>query len=184
MIRFKLLKELFDRKVETLNEEDVSFLVYKNRFNEIKPYQVEIIFDEKDKIAVRDIDENKMKTFTVENILSECGSFEEAIEVAANKQELFAIIPRNKTGRTIANRKGLLEVCFTGFPKNEKAKLIKIAEDNDMFVRTRVTQKLDLLVCGEKSGWKKLEEAKNLGVAKVYGYEGFENFIDTGEIAE
>ena len=53
-----------------------------------------------------------------------------------------------------------------------------------MFVRTRVTQKLDLLVCGETSGWKKLEEAKNLGVAKVYGYEGFENFIDTGEIAE
>ena len=82
-----------------------------------------------------------MKTFTVENILSECVSFEEAIEVAANKQELFAIIPRNKTGRTIANRKGLLEVCFTGFPKNEKEKLIKIAEDNDMFVRTKVTKK-------------------------------------------
>ena len=30
-----------------------------------------------------------MKTFTVENILSECVSFEEAIEVAANKQELL-----------------------------------------------------------------------------------------------
>ena len=109
MRRFKLLKEIYDRKVETLNEEDVSFLVYKNRFNEVKPYQVEIIFDEKDKIAVRDIDENKMKTFTVENIFSECVSFEEAIEVAANKQELFAIIPRNKTGRTIANER-LLEV--------------------------------------------------------------------------
>ena len=53
-----------------------------------------------------------------------------------------------------------------------------------MFVRTKVTKKLDLLVCGETSGPKKLEEAKNLGVAKVYGSEGFENFIDTGEIAE
>ena len=184
MLGMKSLKELFGRGKETWNENDISFLVYKNRFDEVKPYQVAVVFTDDDELDVYDIEENKIKTFKVANILSKCASYDEAIEVASNEQTKYEIIPRNKTGRTFANREKLLEVCFTGFSKAEKEELVQLAKENDMFVRTGVAKTLSLLICGETSGWAKLEKAKELRVAKVYGAEGFRNFIETGEIAE
>ena len=95
-----------------------------------------------------------------------------------------AIIPKNKTGKKFANPEKKFEVCFTGFPKAEKEQLIKMAEQHEMFVRTRVTSKLGLLVCGDNAGWAKIKEAAELDVPSVFGLAGFENFINTGEMSE
>ena len=43
---------------------------------------------------------------------------------------------------------------------------------------------LGLLICGETSGWAKLKKAGELDIPKVYGVEGFENFLETGEVEE
>ena len=184
MLEIKSLKELFGRPNSSWEGEELSYLVYKNRFNEVKAYQVVVVFSSDNQLEVYDIEEEKIKTFKTENVLSDCYSFEEATEAAATAQKDFELIPRNKSGRTFANRYNLLEVCFTGFTKPEKEELIQLAKDNDMFVRTKVAKTLGLLVCGETSGWKKLELAEELGVSKVYGADGFRHFIETGEVSE
>ena len=180
----KSLKEIFDRPKNEWNTGDVSFLVYRNRFNEVKPYQVIIVFDEGSKLTVYDIEQSKMKTFKEVNVLSKCGSYEEAAEFASKEQKKFTKIPRTKTEVKWANREKLLEACFTGFPKVEKEELVQLAKENDIFIRTSVTKNLGILVCGKTAGWSKLEKAKELGIAIVYGSDGFRNFIETGEIDE
>jgi len=160
------------------------FLIYKNRFNEVKPYEVEILNTNDQTTLVLDIVGDKPKTFKTEHVLSEHSSFEDA-SVAANKaQGRFTIIPRNKTGRVLANREGKIEVCFTGFKKADKEELIQLAEQSGFFVRTRVAKSLDILVCGGTPGPEKLKKAHKQNVGIVFGKDGFLQFIETGEIAE
>ena len=84
----------------------------------------------------------------------------------------------------ISKSKDIFLVCFTGFPKDEKAELIKYANENGLFIRKSVTKDLGLLVCGKTAGWKKLEIANKLNVPRVIGTEGFYNFLETGEFVE
>lgn len=51
------------------------FLVYRNRFNEVKPFEVEIVSENEMFFDVYDIIEKKRKTFLIENILSKHASF-------------------------------------------------------------------------------------------------------------
>jgi len=181
---FKTLKELFSRSRESYAPSETSFLVYKNRFNEVKPY-AGLVIEKTDKfLTFYDFDEEKMKTFKLEGVLEECSSLAETQASAERLQVQHKIIPRNKTGKTFANPDKRFEVCFTGFPKLEKERLIQIAEDNDLFVRTGVATTLGLLICGESAGWAKLKKAGELNISKVYGAEGFENFLETGEVEE
>ena len=158
-----------------------SFVVYLNRFNEVKPYKIEIIFEVGDNADVRDLVENKNKTFKRSNILSKHKNFEDAVKEALKIQKLHKIIPRNKTDKKFANPDKKLEVCFTGFSKKDKEELISIAKKNNLFVRTEVTKKLSLLICGDNAGPSKLIKASKMNVPKVYGQEGFKEFIETGE---
>ena len=184
MAFFKTLKDLFSRSKESFEASDTSYLVYKNRFNEVKPY-AGLIMEETDKfLTIYDFDEEKIKTFKPEWVLDRCSSPDETIASAERLQAQYEIIPRNKTGKTFANPDKKFEVCFTGFPKSEKERLIQLAKDNDLFVRTGVAKTLGLLICGETSGWAKLKKAGELDIPKVYGAEGFENFLETGEVEE
>ena len=47
-----------------------------------------------------------------------------------------------------------------------------------------ISSNLGLLVCGEKAGWSKLKKANQMGVPRVVGLDGFNNFMETGEFAE
>ncbi len=162
--------------------ENKKYLVYVNRFNEVKAYSVEAIAQSTEYLSILDTAEQKAKSFKLANILHEAKSLDEANRKASELQSQFEIIPRNKTGKTFANVDKLFEVCFTGFPKTEKQSLIGLAEANGMFVRSRVTTKLGLLICGENAGWAKIKEAAELNVPRVFGREGFETFIQTGEV--
>ena len=184
MAFFKTLKDLFSRSKESFEPSDTSYLVYKNRFNEVKPYAVLIIEESEKFLTVYDFSEEKVKTFKPEWVLDSTPSLSEAFATSERIQEKYEIIPRNKTGRHFANTEKYLEVCFTGFPKAEKERLTQLAKDNDLFVRTGIAQTLGLLVCGETSGWAKLKKASELHIPKVYGAEGFEKFLETGEVEE
>ena len=155
------------------------FVVYLNRFNEVKPYKIQFIFEVGDNADVRDLIENKNKTFKRSNILSMHKSFDDAKAEAIKVQKNYKILPRLKTERS--NTENKLEVCFTGFSKNVKENLLSIAKKNNLFVRTEVTKKLDLLVCGENAGPAKLKQASKMSIPRVYGEEGFDDYLTTGE---
>ena len=155
------------------------YVVYLNRFNEVKPYKIEIIFEIGDNADVKDLVENKNKTFKRSNILSVHKSFDDAKAEATKVQKKYKILPRLKTERS--NTENKLEVCFTGFSKNTKEILKSIAKKNNLFVRTEVTKKLDLLVCGENAGPSKLKQAGKMGIPRVYGEAGFDDYLITGE---
>ena len=155
------------------------YVVYLNRFNEVKPYKIQFIFEVGDNADVRDLIENKNKTFKRSNILSVHKNLDEAKEEATKVQKNYEILPRLKTERS--NKENKLEVCFTGFSKNTKENLKLIAKKNNLFIRTEVTKKLGLLVCGENAGPSKLKQASKLGIPKVYGEEGLNDYLATGE---
>ena len=161
-----------------------TFLVYRNRFNEVKPYRVEVIEADDQAALVWDRDANKSKTFLVRSILAKCDSWDDAHSTATKLQRKYAVIPRNPTGRTYANPDRKFEVCFTGFAKADKQALIAAAEGAGLFVRAKVTQNLGALVCGQTAGWSKLREAHRLRVRIISGAEDFKRFVETGEFPE
>ena len=167
------------------------YIVYKNKYNEVKPYSLEVRAENEEYIDAIDLKENRFKTFKISNILLTLDTFEDAESEAANLQKNYTPLTRTKSsGNRMPsrdnwnNKEGLFEVCFTGFPAQEKKELIQFAKDNGLFDRTRVTKNLGLLVCGKTAGWKKIIEANKLNVPRVYGQEGFYNFLETGEFAE
>ena len=164
---------------------DSIFIVYLNRFNEAKGYEVDVLSQSGEDTVVFDLQQDKYKTLKTSKILSQQESYCEALEAAKVLQENYAIIPKNKTGRSRRkNVGGKFAVCFTGFNKPEKDKLIILAQDNDMFVKSAVTKNVGLLVCGYRAGPVKMKKANAEGISCVFGADGFNQFIDTGETAE
>ncbi|MDC0620905.1 hypothetical protein OAP27_02345 [Candidatus Pseudothioglobus singularis] len=161
----------------------IMFLVYKNRYNEVKAYTVDAIAQDETYLDVFDIQADRIKTFRKSNILS----IEDKLEVAEFRAKLlqkdYQIIERKKrtANSKVNNIKGALEVCFTGFPKDEKSELIKYVNDNGLIHRKSITKNLGLLVCGKTAGWKKIETANKYNVPRVFGADGFYNFLETGE---
>lgn len=158
------------------------FLVYINRFNEVKPYEIKIVREYNEWVYIYDLIKRGVKIFNKSRIFSYHSSFEKATAEALSRQTEYKVIPRNKTNRSSVNPEKKFEVCFTGFTKAEKAELTQRAEANSMFVRKSVSVNLGLLICGENRGRSKLEKAEKMGVPTVSGIDGFNNFLETGEV--
>ena len=79
------------------------------------------------------------------------------------------------------NVSGAPEICFTGFKKADKVKLVAIAESEKMFVRDSVTKNLSFLCCGYNAGPKKIEKSRHQG-AIILNEEQFKTMLKTGEI--
>lgn len=77
----------------------------------------------------------------------------------------------------------LFEVCFTGFKKDDKERLISLATDNKMSVRTSVTQNLQVLCCGYNAGPKKVDAARMKGVV-ILDESQFQLLVETGEVPD
>ena len=167
------------------------YIVYKNRFNEVKAYSADVIAESEEYLDIFDKDAEKVKTFKQTNILSTEDSIEKALEKAKSLQNNYQIKARVEgAGKRMPsrdnwnNKEGKFEICFTGFSKEEKKELISFAKENDLFVRTSVTKDLGLLVCGKTAGWRKLETANKLNVPRVAGADGFYEFLESGEFSE
>ncbi|KAE9526050.1 BRCT domain-containing protein [Testudinibacter aquarius] len=85
---------------------------------------------------------------------------------------------------TFANNKPeQLEICFTGFLKNQREYLETLATIHDFLVRKTVTINLTYLVCGKNAGWSKKQQAESNGASCMNESE-FLTMIDTGEIPD
>lgn len=76
-----------------------------------------------------------------------------------------------------------LEICFTGFKRDEKLKLELLAEKNGFKVRTAVSKNLDFLVCGVNAGPSKIEQALERGIP-YFSEDEFMAMLETGEIPQ
>jgi len=78
---------------------------------------------------------------------------------------------------------GEFEVCFTGFKKADKERLIERAKLASMIVRSEVTVNLHILCYGYNAGPKKMELARMKGTI-VLDEPQFISLIETGEIPD
>lgn len=170
--------------------ENVSYMVYRNRFNEVKPFTLIIFESSETHLKVRDLLSGQVKTLRQDRVIEVCNSLTDATRRAGEEQINYTAIlrPENKSSAEdyskIYNFNKDFEVCFTGFKKSEKGLLTEIAFKNNCFVRKSVSKKLGLLVCGDNVGPIKLQTAREMDVPIVWGVVGFELFLETGEIQE
>ncbi len=75
------------------------------------------------------------------------------------------------------------EICFTGFPKVQRAALEEMASGRDMAVRSSVTRGLDFLCCGPNAGPKKVATARDQGCL-IIDEPGLKSMLATGELPE
>lgn len=76
-----------------------------------------------------------------------------------------------------------LDVCFTGFKKDDKERLTALALDAGMVVRKGVTKSLSFLCGGYNAGPSKMEQARQQGVV-VLDEAQFIGLLETGEIPD
>lgn len=76
-----------------------------------------------------------------------------------------------------------MDVCFTGFAKDDKVELMSKAELKEMMVRQSIARHLDLLCYDYNVGPKKLEKTLAQGVMILKRHQ-FENLLKTGEVPE
>ena len=160
------------------------YVVYKNRFNEVKPYWIRVDGENEQELSVFDLTVKKRKTFKISQVLHESSNMEEAENAAQMEQSKVKIIPRGTGTKRPVNHLNKLEVCFTGFASSDKKEMELRAVDNEMFVRSSVTKNLGLLVCGDNAGPAKIKKAMSNNISCIYGIEGFEMFIETGLVSE
>jgi len=164
------------------NEAVETYLVYKNRFNEVKPYEVHILETTSSTYEVLDLNAGYEKTFNKDNLLGTFPTFEQATSFARNEQKKYSVHVPKKIGANFGNPENKMEICFTGFKKADKAQLIAIAERAGFHVRTSVVKRLSALICGYNAGPKKVELAKKFGITIIEGKEAALDFLGTGEM--
>nr|WP_149022640.1 BRCT domain-containing protein [Salmonella enterica] len=74
-------------------------------------------------------------------------------------------------------------MCFTGFKKADKERLVDKANEQGLTVRTSVTQNLQMLCCGYNAGSSKVSAARMKGTI-IIDEPGFIHFLETGEIPD
>lgn len=75
------------------------------------------------------------------------------------------------------------EICFTGFPKIQRAHLEQIATASKMVVRKDVTKALAFLCCGPNAGPAKMDRARERDCL-IIDEPGLKMMLDTGELPE
>ncbi|HGT9291347.1 TPA: hypothetical protein ACM21U_004053 [Enterobacter kobei] len=122
---------------------------------------------------------HSIRTFRKDRILQEFSSADEA------QLSCQSLLPENYLHLTkvIKPKTLTFDVCFTGFKKSDKERLIEVAEANSLTVRSSVTQNLQMLCCGYNAGPSKVNAARMKGTI-VIDEESFVHFIETGEIPD
>lgn len=166
-----------------MSASNVIRFVYKNLNNETKEFAVGINKVFEYHFAGIDIERDKYLTFRKDRV----------VEYRDNAKEILATHPiepfktgggGNKTfGVNTNNPDKLLEICFTGFKKADKERLIALAKEKKLYVANDVTINLGILICGYNAGPKKIERAVNSAMqVEIMDEEEFLHFVDTGEI--
>ena len=120
---------------------------------------------------------NYLKTFRKDRVIKECSSYDLAlIDLSEYKGIEHPSFSKN-------SKVNLFEVCFTGFKKDHKERLISLATENKMSVRASVTQNLQVPCCDYNAGPKKVDAARMKG-GVILDEEQFYSLIETGEVPD
>lgn len=124
---------------------------------------------------------HSVKTYRLDRILQEYGSADEANRSCDSfTPDIYAhLLTKSKSSL----RKQTFDICFTGFKKADKERLIIIASENALTVRDSVTKNLQILCCGYNAGPSKVNAARMKGTI-ILDEPGFNHFIETGEIPD
>lgn len=178
----------FNKKlIDYINNETISFL-YEDGSGNITYRTVDIYFVDGKYIEGYCHDRKEPRTFKLERILGDINlgdssfSVDDWLELQPYSIKKFNS-QKNQTTPTKrkAVQKNKLEISFTGFKKENKARLEAMAIKNNLVVRTAISKNLDFLVCGDNAGASKKLKAVERG-AKCISENDFITMIETGEI--
>ncbi|MCF6257692.1 MAG: hypothetical protein L3K25_15580 [Gammaproteobacteria bacterium] len=159
--------------------------VYQDAKGNITFREVTNISESDDYIQGRCLKDNGIRTFRKDRVLEDIENNEiapERLQFYIDNKPQLSQSSKNRLARKI-NQGSSPEVCFTGFKKPDKDRLIQIAESANMFIRSSVTVNLNYLCCGYNAGPKKIETSRHQGTV-VLSEKQFLNLIETGEIPE
>ncbi|ANC38887.1 hypothetical protein A6V27_00075 [Hafnia alvei] len=127
-------------------------------------------------ISLLDSEHGKLKTYRKDRVIQDLDSLPEDDEIYIRDIDVTRYFPSKQ-------KKETFDVCFTGFKKDRRAELEQLATDNGMLVRKSVTQKLQVLCCGDNAGPTKVRSARDTGVI-ILNELDFNQFILLGEIID
>jgi len=159
--------------------------IYRDAKGNVSFREVTNISESGDYIQGRCLIDNGIRTFRKDRVLENIENNElvpERLQFYIDNNPTPTQLANNRLARKI-NQKNSPEVCFTGFKKVDKDRLIKLAESSEMFVCSSVTVNLNYLCCGYNAGPKKIETSRHQGTV-VLSEKQFINLIETGEIPE
>lgn len=154
---------------------------YKNAKGEESYYEIYLIKSFEYYFTGRTLDTDEYKTFKKERVM-------QYGEDSRSILDQFPIDATKATDNSLGfiksyNPDVLFEVCFTGFKKADKTRLIEIAQNNKMYIASDTTANLGALVCGYNAGPKKIERAlNNVRTVEIMDEAEFLHFIETGEV--
>ncbi|AUI87679.1 hypothetical protein BS333_14825 [Vibrio azureus] len=122
-------------------------------------------------------------TLKTERVLGVFDSADDADFHLESKADFASDIIINLPKRAPNSSEKTFDVCFTGFDKDTRESLTRLAESKSMLVRKSVTVNLDILCFGPNAGPAKVNQATMQGVTALTKSQ-FENLLDTGELPE
>jgi len=166
-------------------KEDIKYIIYSNKKGELSARGVDDFKESDVYLQGKCLVENAFRTFRLDRIIevldgpsrmSERLRFHKENETVVNELKL-----KPGTSGIKRNTEGKIEVCFTGFSRDEKEVLNKLSENKNLYIAKSVTVNLTILCCGENAGPKKKEDAIKQGCI-ILNKEEFLNFCETGEV--
>lgn len=164
---------------EFITEKGDAFFHYINAKGEVSVQSVAHVVQKGGFFQGYSVSSRGYRTFKKERVLKMFRS-----ELELNNSELSVHLTDSIDISTISSEKSHIdeiEICFTGFNKEDKDRLIMIAKNHNLYVTNGVTDKLFFLCVGKNKGWRKLEKAREKNTL-IITEEQFIHFIDTGEI--
>ncbi|MBU9832459.1 BRCT domain-containing protein [Rahnella sp. FC061912-K] len=153
------------------------YFVYINAKKQVNAYTLYNVSESEEHFQGVCNKSNQLKTFRKDRVIKECSSYDLALvdlsEYKGLEHPSFSKTPKVN----------LFEICFTGFKKDDKERLISLATDNKMSVRASVTQNLQVLCCGYNAGPKKVDVARMKGVV-ILDENQFQLLVETGEMPD
>jgi NAD-dependent DNA ligase len=155
--------------------------IYRNVKNETTIQHIENVSISEKYYQGISLPEKKLKTYRKDRILEMLSGHENALERLDHHLQNSPV--NSEAISRLFNSTSKPEICFTGFKNEDKLRLINLAEEKGMFVRSSVTKNLDFLCCGYNAGPTKIESARQLGVIALTEHQ-FTELLITGEIPE
>ncbi|CAI0698749.1 BRCT domain-containing protein [Serratia ficaria] len=170
---------------------EVIYFVYINAKKQLSAYEIASPSYTEKYVQGISLSDSGYRTFRKDRFIKTFDNFDDAksyadvISVGFDCTPLFPNEQRRDSSRKYDAPvfDGALEVCFTGFKKGDKERLVESASKANMIVRGDVTVNLHILCYGYNAGPKKMELARMKG-SIVLDEQQFITLIETGEIPD